>query len=60
MIFSKLLNINLYSGFKNRHSGGVASCGSSVEEAFKNLKEAVELYLENARELGLLEQIEAE
>lgn len=32
---------------------GVASCGSSVEEAMANLREAVELYLENARVLGL-------
>ncbi len=30
---------------------GVASCGSSIEEALENLKEAVELYIENAREL---------
>jgi len=30
---------------------GVASCGDTFEEAVKNLKEAVELYIENAREL---------
>jgi len=36
---------------------GVASCGKSVEEALHNLREAVELYLANARELGLLQQI---
>jgi len=29
----------------------VASCGDTFEEAVKNLKEAVELYIENAREL---------
>ena len=34
---------------------GVASCGENVEEAMTNLREAVELYLENARRLGLLE-----
>lgn len=39
---------------------GVASCGSSVEEALRNLKEAVELYLENARKLDMLHQIETE
>jgi predicted RNase H-like HicB family nuclease len=39
---------------------GVASCGSSIEEALKNLKEAVELYIENARELGMLNQIKKE
>lgn len=32
---------------------GVASCGDTPEEALVNLKEAVELYLENAKELGL-------
>ncbi|MDI6908017.1 MAG: type II toxin-antitoxin system HicB family antitoxin [Thermoanaerobacterales bacterium] len=34
---------------------GVASAGDTIEEAFLNLKEAVELYLENAEELGLKE-----
>jgi len=33
---------------------GVASCGDTVEEAMANLREAVELYLENARKLGLI------
>ena len=37
---------------------GVASCGKSVSEAMENLKEAVNLYLENAEALGLLEDIE--
>lgn len=32
---------------------GVASCGDTPDEALVNLKEAVELYLENAKELGL-------
>jgi predicted RNase H-like HicB family nuclease len=36
---------------------GVASCGDSVEDAMANLREAVELYLENAQELGLLEDL---
>ena len=35
---------------------GVASCGDTVEEAMANLREAVDLYLENADRLGLLEQ----
>ena len=38
----------------------VASAGDTVEEALTNLKEAVELYLENAKELGLLIDIEEE
>lgn len=37
---------------------GVASCGESIFEAMENLKEAVDLYLENAEALGLLEDIE--
>ena len=35
---------------------GVASQGETVEEALKNLKEAVKLYLETAKELGVLEE----
>ena len=37
---------------------GVASCGDSFEEAIRNLREAVELYLENAMELNLFGEIE--
>ena len=37
---------------------GVASCGDTIAEATDNLKEAVELYIENARELGMMEDIE--
>lgn len=36
---------------------GIASCGDTVIEATENLKEAVELYLENAQALGLMEDI---
>ena len=36
---------------------GVTSCGDSFEEALNNLKEAVDLYLENAKELGLIEEV---
>jgi predicted RNase H-like HicB family nuclease len=36
---------------------GVSSCGDSLEEAMVNLREAVELYLENAERLGLLESL---
>jgi predicted RNase H-like HicB family nuclease len=34
---------------------GVASFGSTPKEALENLKEALELYLENAEELGLID-----
>jgi len=37
---------------------GVASCGDSFEEAISNLREAVELYVENALELNLFSEIE--
>jgi len=36
----------------------VASCGDNFEEAIENLKEAVELYIENARELNIFEDME--
>lgn len=36
---------------------GVASAGNTVEEALENLKEAIDLYLENAKELGMLDDI---
>jgi predicted RNase H-like HicB family nuclease len=36
---------------------GVASCGDSPSEAVEMLKEAVELYLENARLLGIWDDI---
>jgi predicted RNase H-like HicB family nuclease len=37
---------------------GVASCGDSFEEAISNLREAVDLYLENAMKLDLIAEIE--
>ncbi len=37
---------------------GVASCGDTFESAMSNLKEAVELYLENAKAIGILEDFE--
>lgn len=36
---------------------GVASAGDSPKEALNNLKEAIELYLDNAMELGILEDL---
>ena len=36
---------------------GVASCGDTPDEALVMLKEAVELYLENAVQLGLWEDV---
>ena len=36
---------------------GVASCGDTPDEALAMLKEAVELYLENARHLGIWDDV---
>ena len=36
---------------------GVASCGDSVNEARINLKEAIELFLENAKILGIMDDV---
>jgi predicted RNase H-like HicB family nuclease len=38
---------------------GVASYGNTPREAMSNLKEALELYLENARELGMRDDSDA-
>jgi predicted RNase H-like HicB family nuclease len=35
---------------------GLASCGDTFEKAIENLKEAVELYVENAKQLNLLDE----
>lgn len=37
---------------------GVASCGDTPDQALEALQEAVELYLENAKKLGLLPDLE--
>lgn len=36
---------------------GVASQGETVEEALQNIKEAVELYLETAEEIGIMDEV---
>jgi predicted RNase H-like HicB family nuclease len=38
---------------------GVASSGDTPDQALNELQEAVELYLENAKELGMLPELEA-
>lgn len=35
----------------------VASQGETIDEAVENIKEAVELYLESAKELGILDEV---
>ncbi len=36
---------------------GVASQGETIEEAGANIKEAIELYLDSAKELGILKRV---
>jgi predicted RNase H-like HicB family nuclease len=36
---------------------GVASAGDTAEEALENLREAVELYVENAQKLDMLDEV---
>jgi predicted RNase H-like HicB family nuclease len=36
----------------------VSSCGDSPQEALQNMREAITLYLENAKALGILPEIE--
>ena len=36
----------------------VASCGDSPQDALDNIREAIELYLENARVLGIMKDLE--
>ena len=36
----------------------VSSCGDSPQEALDNIREAIDLYLINARELGIIDDIE--
>lgn len=35
----------------------VASQGETIKESLKNIKEAVELYLESAEELGIIDEV---
>ncbi len=39
------------------HQLDVSSCGHSLEEAKKNIREAVELYLDEAEKLGTLNDL---
>ena len=39
---------------------GIASCGYTIEEAYKNVIEAVTIQLNDAKELGTLDELLAE
>ena len=36
----------------------IASCGDTPQEALDNIREAIELYFENARDLDMLQDLE--
>ncbi len=36
----------------------ISSCGDSPQEALENIREAITLYLENAKALGILPEVE--
>ena len=36
---------------------GTASCGDTIEEAFSNLEEAIEVHLEALRDIGSLDRV---
>jgi predicted RNase H-like HicB family nuclease len=36
---------------------GIASCGHTIEEAYKNVVEAVKIHLNDAQELGALDEL---
>ena len=60
------MNVRFSGIFQKELDGGysalcpeldVASQGETIEEAEANLKEAIELYLESAKDLGILDEI---
>ncbi len=62
MIKEILLNISLVKEAEGGYSAicnelDVASQGETIEEALENVKEAVELYLESASDIEILEQV---
>lgn len=58
IIFAALIREELEGGYSVLCPElGVASQGETIEEAKKNIVEAVELYLESAKELGILDEV---
>ena len=58
IIFTALIKEEVEGGYSiNCPEMGVASQGETITEAKENIVEAVELYLESAKELGILEEI---
>lgn len=58
IIFTALIKEEVEGGYSvSCPELGVASQGETIEEAKKNIVEAVELYLESAKELGILDEI---
>jgi len=62
MVRNIVLNINIIKETSGGYSAictdlDIASQGETVEEASSNLREAVELYFESAKELKIMDQI---
>ncbi len=57
-----LLNVSIKKELEGGYSVvctdlDVASQGETIEEAMENITEAVELYMESARELGIIDEV---
>ena len=58
LIFTALISEEIEGGYSiSCMELGVTSQGETIDEAKKNIVEAVELYLESARDIGILEEI---
>ncbi len=62
MVKEVLLNISLVKEPEGGYSAictdlDIASQGESIEEAIENVKEALELYIESAQELGIMPEV---
>jgi Uncharacterised protein family (UPF0150). len=58
IIFTALIREEVEGGYSILSPElGVVSQGETIGEAKKNIVEAVELYLESARDIGILEEI---
>lgn len=62
MVKEILLNISLVKEPEGGYSAictdlDVASQGETIDEAIENVKEALELYVESAQELGIMQEV---
>ncbi len=61
IIFTALIREEIEGGYSIMSPElGVVSQGETIREAKENIVEAVELYLESARDMGILEEVLAD